>query len=92
MPKNLLMSQCLCEYFTFRPSQSFNQVTCGNCFAMSPPTKTASRYTQRFCTVIQFSMISEELDRLCTHVWMFFLNGALYLQNKFQQFLFSAIC
>ena len=40
----------------------YSMCTFGSCFAMSPPTNTASRYTHRFCTVIQLSMMSEELD------------------------------
>lgn len=56
--------------------------TAGSCLAMSPPTKTASRYTQRFWTTIQFSIISEELVRFCTQVWICFLNGVLYLKQR----------
>lgn len=40
--------------------------SCGSCLAISPPTNTASRYTHRFCTSIQLSIISEELERFCT--------------------------
>ena len=49
------------------------------CFAMSPPTKTASRYTQRFCTQSQRSRISFVFDKSVTHFWICFLKGALYL-------------
>lgn len=51
----------------------------GNCFAISPPTNTASKYTQRFCTISHFSKISDVLTSFQTHNWMSFLNGALYL-------------
>lgn len=56
--------------------------TIGSCLAMSPPTNTASRYTQRFCTTNQFSMISVEFESFCTHSWISFLNGALYLLHR----------
>ena len=56
--------------------------TFGSCFAMSPPTNTASRYTHRFCTVIQLSIMSEELDSFWTHDAMSFLKGALYLKQR----------
>lgn len=49
---------------------------------MSPPTNTASRYTHRFCTVIQLSIMSEELDSFWTHNAMSFLKGALYLNRE----------
>ena len=74
---HLLLRYMLSGTFLFR-----RQFTLGSCLAMSPPTNTASRYTHKFWTVIQFSMISEELVRFCTHVWMFFLKGALYLLQK----------
>ncbi len=57
--------------------------TCGSCLAISPPTNTASRYTHRFWTIIQFSMMSEVLDNFWTQSWISFLNGALYLKPKY---------
>ena len=57
--------------------------TWGSCFAISPPTNTASRYTQRFWTVIQFSMISVEFERLDTQSCICLRNGALYLKCSF---------
>lgn len=54
-------------------------LTFGNCFAISPPTNTASRYTHKFCTFIQFWIISVVLVRLWTHFWMVARKGVLYL-------------
>ena len=50
----------------------------GSCLAMSPPTKTASKYTHIFCTRSHRSRISFVLERSLTHFEICFLNGALY--------------
>lgn len=47
---------------------------------MSPPTNTASRYTHKFCTINQFSIMSVVLESFWIHNWISFLNGALYLE------------
>ena len=53
-----------------------------NCHAISPPTNTTSKYIRRCCTNNQFSRMSVEFDNSWTQSWIFFLNGALYLDNE----------
>ena len=42
--------------------------SCGSCFAMSPPLKTASMYIHMFCTCIHISMISLTVDSFTIHL------------------------
>lgn len=54
-------------------------VSKGSCLDISPPTKTASKYIQRFCTRIQFSKTKLVVANFLTHSVISALNAILYL-------------
>ena len=67
-------------------------LTWGSCFAISPPTNTASRYIHKFCTVIHCSIISLVPLNLFTHNWILGLNGVLYLDKNKYNFTSLIFC